>query len=86
MHGGITLYTVHELPVFEPNEYFWKHHWDGKEQRWQAYARAVRTIMIEQGNLLDTASSMEDRLEYKKCFNQSLKPRSEWSSVFSLIS
>jgi hypothetical protein len=36
--------------------------------------------------LLDTTSSMEDRLEYKKCFNQSLKPRSEWSSVFSLIS
>ena len=30
------------LPVFEPNDYFWKHHWqEGKEEKWQAYARAL---------------------------------------------
>jgi hypothetical protein len=34
-------YDLHEMPVFEPNEYFWKHHWDGKEDKWKAYARAV---------------------------------------------
>lgn len=21
-------YTIYEMPVFKPNEYFWKHHWD----------------------------------------------------------
>jgi hypothetical protein len=36
-----------ELPVFEPNEYFWQHHWDGREEKWVAYARAVRQIIAE---------------------------------------
>jgi hypothetical protein len=30
------------MPIFEPNEYFWQNHWDGKEEKWEAYARAVR--------------------------------------------
>jgi hypothetical protein len=41
-HTGLTIYTLHEMPVFRPNDFFWKHHWDGKEEKWQAYARAVR--------------------------------------------
>lgn len=31
------FYTVKckELPVFEPNDYFWKNHWqEGKEEKW----------------------------------------------------
>jgi hypothetical protein len=40
-HGLLNVYTVTEMPVFRPNEYFWKHHWDGKEEKWVAYARAV---------------------------------------------
>jgi hypothetical protein len=37
---------VIELPVFEPNDYFWKHHWqEGKEEKWEAFARVVRQIM-----------------------------------------
>ena len=35
------------MPVFRPNEYFWKNHWDGKEEKWVAYARAVRLAMSE---------------------------------------
>lgn len=38
------FYTVKckELPVFEPNEYFWQHHWqEGKEEKWEAYARVI---------------------------------------------
>ena len=27
-------YTLYEMPVFEPNDYFWKNHWDGKEEKW----------------------------------------------------
>ena len=42
---GISIISVKVdfLPVFKPNEYFWKHHWrEGKEEKWEAYARAVR--------------------------------------------
>jgi len=31
MTMGFCVFTLYEMPVFEPNEYFWKHHWDGKE-------------------------------------------------------
>ena len=41
MLAFFAFYDLHELPVFEPNEYFWKHHWDGKEERWITYARVV---------------------------------------------
>jgi len=34
-------YSLKEMPVFEPNEYFWKHHWDGKEEKWVVYARVI---------------------------------------------
>ena len=32
------------MPVFAPNEYFWKNHWDGKneEDKWKVFANAVR--------------------------------------------
>lgn len=33
-HTFASIYTVYEMPVFEPNEYFWQHHWDGKEEKW----------------------------------------------------
>jgi hypothetical protein len=43
---------VTELTVFAPNEYFWKHHWkEGKEEKWEAFARVVRQIMAEVGDL-----------------------------------
>lgn len=54
-----------ELPVFAPNEYFWKHHWDGKEEKWQAYARAVRQIIAECGGFELYDIEMENKLEYK---------------------
>lgn len=34
IHCGLTLYTVNEMPVFEPNEFFWDNNWDGKEEKW----------------------------------------------------
>lgn len=40
--GYITTHLA-ELPVFTPNEYFWKHHWDqAKEEKWEAFARVTR--------------------------------------------
>jgi len=29
-----SIITFYQLPVFEPNDYFWQHHWDGKEEKW----------------------------------------------------
>ena len=40
--GYITI-TADYLPNFEPNDYFWKHHWqEGKEEKWEAFARVTR--------------------------------------------
>ena len=40
--------SLKELPVFKPNEYFWKNHWNkDKEERWEAYARVMRQLIAE---------------------------------------
>ena len=63
-----------EMPVFEPNEYFWEHHLQPGEEKWQAYARVVRDIMADQGGLEKFDSTVEDKLEYKTLF-KGKKPR-----------
>ena len=41
-----TFFTMHVkiYPVFKPNDYFFKHHWDESsgEKKWEAYARVIR--------------------------------------------
>jgi len=60
------IYTIQELPVFEPNEFFWKNHWqEGKEEKWEAYARVLREIMAEVGGLKLSDLQAEDKLVYK---------------------
>lgn len=52
---GLTFCTVNEMPVFAPNDFFWRNHWNSeKEEKWEAYARVVRKIIIEQGDFEDT--------------------------------
>jgi lysophosphatidylcholine acyltransferase/lyso-PAF acetyltransferase len=61
---AVTL-KVTELPVFAPNEYFWKHHWqEGKEEKWEAFARAVRQIMAEVGDFKLSDLTMQDKFDY----------------------
>ena len=61
---AVTL-KVTELPVFTPNEYFWKHHWqEGKEEKWEAFARAVRQIMAEAGDFKLSDLTMQDKFDY----------------------
>jgi hypothetical protein len=54
-------------PVFKPNEYFWKNHWDEKsgEKQWEAYARVVREIIAKSHDLKYYDISMEDKFKYK---------------------
>lgn len=62
---GLMSVTYLEMPDFKPNDYFWANHWDGKEEKWVAYARAVRTLMAEVGGLELSTCTLEDKMEYK---------------------
>ena len=56
-----------EMPVFEPNEYFWKKYWDGKneEDKWKVYSEAVRKAMAKCGGFKLSESTQEDKMAYK---------------------
>lgn len=57
---------VIELPVFQPNDYFFKHHAKEGEEKWKTYARVIRDIMAREGNLKQSDLQIEDKFEYKK--------------------
>ena len=40
-----------ELPIFAPNEFFYKNHQKEGEERWMTYSRVLRDIMAETGGL-----------------------------------
>lgn len=63
----ITL-QIKEFPVFRPNEYFWKHHYDPKSglQRWEVYAQTIRGIIQSAYDFKLSPLSMEDKLVYRK--------------------
>jgi len=63
---GFFTYQLQEMPVFEPNEYFWKHHWDGKEDKWKTYARVMQKLIAKQSGLKTSDSWVTDKLAYKK--------------------
>ena len=52
-----------EMPVFAPNDYFWKHHWDGKnpETKWVVFADAVREAMASCGGLELSDESLQTK-------------------------
>lgn len=56
-----------EMPVFAPNDYFWKNHWDGKDpaDKWKVYAEAVREAMAKTGNLQLCDTETWDKQAYK---------------------
>jgi hypothetical protein len=55
------------LPVFTPNDYFWKHHQRSGEEKVETYMRVVHSIMMKSGGFLDGSQWVaEDRFEYIK--------------------
>jgi hypothetical protein len=64
---------VKVYPVFTPNEYFWKNHWEpnkDKEEKVDTYIRVMRSIMIKHGGFKDGSQwSMEDRFRYLEALN-----------------
>ena len=62
---GYIKVKVDVLPVFLPNEYFWKHHWqEGKEEKWEAFARVTREIIAKQGGFKLSECTMEDKFAF----------------------
>lgn len=56
---------IKELPVFEPNEYFFKHHVKEGEEKWQAYMRVIRQLMADSLHFKLSNLRLEDKFEYK---------------------
>jgi len=52
--------TVHFLPPFEPNDYFWEHHADKGTDRWEIYAWAIRDIIAKRGNFTKDERNSRD--------------------------
>jgi len=55
-------------PVFKPNEYFWKNHFDEKSglTKWDTYVKVIREeIMAKSFDLSLSDTLMEDKMDYK---------------------
>lgn len=55
---------VYDMPIFRPNDYFWKHHQKEGESQWQTYARVIRDIIAEAGGFEKTEQWVEEKFEY----------------------
>ena len=77
--GNIARFKI--LPIFRPNEYFWRTHWEphkDKEEKVDTYLRVVREIMLENSELQDRNDiSYYDRFEFLKELN-GLKSHKEY--------
>jgi hypothetical protein len=62
--------TIHMkvYPVFKPNEYFWKNHFDEKSgfAKWDLYSKVVREdIMAKSFDFELSNAVMADKMDYK---------------------
>jgi hypothetical protein len=60
--------NVVTLPIFKPNDFFWKNHWssDSGEEKWEAFARVVREIIAREGGYELSELTMEDKFIAKE--------------------
>jgi len=65
--------TKIELPIFRPNEYFWKHHQQEGEEKWETYSRVIRSLMSEFSGIPLMDASIEQKFEYKKVLYPKMK-------------
>ena len=61
-----TTLQMNELPVFRPNEYFFQHHQQEGEEKWQTYERVIRGLISEHSGLPLSDAVIEDKFEYKQ--------------------
>ncbi|CDW73629.1 acyltransferase family protein [Stylonychia lemnae] len=74
-----TYCEIRIMPVFQPNEYFSNFQVREGEEKWAAYARAVRKIMAESIGQRQTDQTLEMKFEYKNILypNKGNKNKSE---------
>ena len=63
------------MPIFKPNDYFFKHHQQEGEEKWQTFMRVMRELMGEVGGYELVNSSIEDKFEYKKIMFPGKNPK-----------
>jgi len=56
---------VRELPVFEVNDYFFKHYQKENESKWVPFMNCVRQVMSEASEQPLSTQSVEEKLDYK---------------------
>lgn len=69
--------TKFELPVFRPNEFFFKNHQREKEERWETYARVVRDLMSEASGIPTLDVDIEDKFEYMKVMKEAARSKAK---------
>jgi len=55
-----------QLPVFRPNEYFWKHHQREDEERYETYMRVIRDLLSEYSQIPKIEQDITEKFEYKR--------------------
>jgi hypothetical protein len=60
-----SLCWVQELPVFKPNDYFFKHHLRDGEEKWECYSRIIREIMSKNLGIRLSDQSFKHKVEYR---------------------
>jgi lysophosphatidylcholine acyltransferase/lyso-PAF acetyltransferase len=58
--------TITEMPVFTPNEFFWKNHMKEGEEKWETYARVIRELMAKEGGFMLADIDFEEKYKYKE--------------------
>ena len=54
------------MPIFRPNDYFYKHHQREGEEKWQTYARVIRDIISEEGDLTIAKKLNGDEVDFRE--------------------
>lgn len=63
--------TVHEMPIFQPNEYLFEHHRSCEQHRsslnrWEIYAWSVRDAMLKAGKLRPDKFLLRQKIVYDR--------------------
>mmetsp|Transcript_19140 Transcript_19140/g.32628 ORF Transcript_19140/g.32628 Transcript_19140/m.32628 type:complete len:111 (-) Transcript_19140:119-451(-) len=65
--------TKIDMPIFRPNDFFWRNHQQEGEEKWETYLRVIRQLMSEVSDLPLREQHIEEKFEYKKILYPSKK-------------
>ena len=62
----LTRVYISEMPVFKPNEYFFKNHQREGEEKWETYARVIRDLMSQESGMKIMDVTIEEKFKYRE--------------------